>query len=765
MQRIHAGAPLGGYRLGAPRGVSAGGITAGAGSGQMNADVSARSGRRNAGARAGERGALVRLGAFAALGLYGVLRWATLLSHPPIWRLIGLLGLALVLAGAVAVLAARHRAAALLCCAGAVLAVFPLAGVPLAWVLHARIAVTANEVGYGLSALPGVLVPYLGEVEAIRIVIVLGAGVLLLDAAMLSGFAPKGRGDGLRAVAALPLVALAVVPCTLARPELPYLQGAVLFGLLIAFVWGQRIARDGLPAALALAGLAAVVALVAARALDPHRPWLDYRTLAGTGSSTAVDTFDWSQRYGPLRWPRSGREVLEVRARRPEYWKTEDLDVFDGRGWIAGGSEPTVPLQRADPGARARWTQTLRVTIRAMRSTDVIAAGLASRPAGVSGPVGPGSSPGTWRTGAPLAPGNTYLVRTYASHPTPVQLEALAPSQLAAAAREQPEQLQFYRSIPVGRAHYARALMLAHRLAGSASTPYAYVVSVEHYLAHGFSYDEQPPPSRYPLESFLFKHRRGYCQQFAGAMALLLRMGGVPARVAVGFTTGSYDQAGQRWLVSDIDAHAWVEAWFPRYGWVRFDPTPAGAPARGGLTGPALDSVGAQPGVPRARPARRPEATSTARLAPARAHKASAPAPALLVAALGVGALLAVLAFARTRRRGPGGVEPLLTELERALPRGGEAIEPGVTLAALEHRLRASPQAAAYVRTIRLARFGAGGELPSFAQRRALRRRLRLGRGPIGALRVWWALPPRIPRRAHVGLRPLARKSLRALLK
>src|SRR5207248_3228868 len=86
------------------------------------------------------------------------------------------------------------------------------------------------------------------------------------------------------------------------------------------------------------------------------------------------------------------------------------------------------------------------------------------------------------------------------------------------------------------------------------------------------------------LESFLFSARRGYCQQFAGAMALLLRMGGVPARVATGFATGNYDSSKHQYVVSDLDAHAWVEAYFPGYGWVRFDPTPAAAPARGGRT-------------------------------------------------------------------------------------------------------------------------------------------------------------------------------------
>ena len=66
--------------------------------------------------------------------------------------------------------------------------------------------------------------------------------------------------------------------------------------------------------------------------------------------------------------------------------------------------------------------------------------------------------------------------------------------------------------------------------------------------------------------------RAGYCQHYAGAMALMLRTLGIPARVAVGFTAGTW-KAGV-WTVTDQQAHAWVEAWFAGYGWLAFDPTP-----------------------------------------------------------------------------------------------------------------------------------------------------------------------------------------------
>jgi transglutaminase-like putative cysteine protease len=90
-----------------------------------------------------------------------------------------------------------------------------------------------------------------------------------------------------------------------------------------------------------------------------------------------------------------------------------------------------------------------------------------------------------------------------------------------------------------------------------------------------FSYDLSTAPGNGDdsLVEFLLEGRRGYCEQFASAMAVMLRTVGVPTRVAVGFTGGD-DDAGDARVVSTADAHAWVEAWFPGIGWTAFDPTP-----------------------------------------------------------------------------------------------------------------------------------------------------------------------------------------------
>ena len=99
----------------------------------------------------------------------------------------------------------------------------------------------------------------------------------------------------------------------------------------------------------------------------------------------------------------------------------------------------------------------------------------------------------------------------------------------------------------------------------------------------GFVYDEQPPKTDGPpLVSFATRTKAGYCQHYAGAMAVMLRLLGVPARVAVGFTSGMYEDG--RWVVTDHDAHAWVEVWFAGQGWIPFDPRqvvgPSVAPTR-----------------------------------------------------------------------------------------------------------------------------------------------------------------------------------------
>jgi transglutaminase-like putative cysteine protease len=118
---------------------------------------------------------------------------------------------------------------------------------------------------------------------------------------------------------------------------------------------------------------------------------------------------------------------------------------------------------------------------------------------------------------------------------------------------------------------------LAAQLTAGASTPYDRVRAVlDHFTdrANGFVYSLSTTPGTTgdDLADFL-RLKRGYCEQYAGAMAVLVRAAGVPARVVLGYTPGQQQPDGTRVITTD-DAHAWVEVWFAGLGWIPFDPTP-----------------------------------------------------------------------------------------------------------------------------------------------------------------------------------------------
>jgi hypothetical protein len=122
-----------------------------------------------------------------------------------------------------------------------------------------------------------------------------------------------------------------------------------------------------------------------------------------------------------------------------------------------------------------------------------------------------------------------------------------------------------------------RVIDLADQVTGRAGTPFDKAIALQDFFtgpSSGFQYSLQTAPGNGDdaLVEFLTQGKTGYCEQFAAAMAVMLRAVGVPARVAVGFTGGTPD--GDHRSISTSDAHAWVEAWFPGRGWLIFDPTP-----------------------------------------------------------------------------------------------------------------------------------------------------------------------------------------------
>lgn len=168
-------------------------------------------------------------------------------------------------------------------------------------------------------------------------------------------------------------------------------------------------------------------------------------------------------------------------------------------------------------------------------------------------------------------------------------------------------------SVPVAYNSLAR---LARQITSGASTAYDKAVKLQHWFtAPGnftYSLNASEPDSLAGLRYFLLHSRRGFCQQFAFAFAVLARLLGIPARVAVGYTSGT-PVGNNTWRVSTNDAHAWPELYFQDIGWLAWEPTPGGTgtgqatartpsytlPAVGGANGGnAAASGGASPAGP-----------------------------------------------------------------------------------------------------------------------------------------------------------------------
>ena len=756
---------------------------------------------------------VARLVGFAALALLGVLQWQRLVAGLSAGRAV--LWVAVAVAAALAVLWAstRPRWAASLTIAATFAGLFgayAASGLPLHLLKPRQWDDLVSGLWSGTEALGTVQLPYQAADPWPALTLQL-LGAMLCVLGGLLAFWPRERGRGHLFLALATLLVMVASPVVSIGGSNQVLLGVVLAALTVCFLWLERLPRRSW-IGIAVLALAVAGAVPLAAAADGDDPWFDYRAWAEEFGPGEPVGFDWDHSYGPINWPRDGSEVLRVDARRPSYWKVEDLGEFDGAVWRTS----ELSLRRDDaeddlaPDYRQRpqWTEQLRVTVRRLEGSEVVRAGTALRVADSSRPVHEGEQPGAFRAEGSFRSGDSYTVTAHIPRPSPAQLaeattgttgrhfESLritvplrgeaaadpgiprtpagaAPSEAvisfppfdAVSAGQRPiaDYLEAQRRGWGGRAlrasHYAETWALAKRLRAGADAPYDYVLAIDRYLQNGFTYSEIPaptPPDRAILDAFLTETKSGYCQHFSGTMALLLRMGGVPARVVTGFAPGGHSDRKDAWIVRDTDAHSWVEAWFDEFGWVTLDPTPPATPARSqiaALTAAPEESSGASGDAPTGGASRtggvRPDLLGTQQ-GPGGAGAASADdegglsawwlAPPLALTAIAGGWWLA---RRRWRSRPVGGrLDRLVAELEAALRRLGRPATAGMTLQQVEAGLRRTPQAAAYVRALRAGRYSPAATLPTPAQRRALRSALVRGRGPLARLRALWALPP-----------------------
>jgi transglutaminase-like putative cysteine protease len=407
--------------------------------------------------------------------------------------------------------------------------------------------------------------------------------------------------------AALVVLVGAGWPATLAGAGGGLARGvAILLAVLVVLggLTSRRVPLTAVPVAAVLAAAAFVVSSSSAVAKGELVGWQhwDFHTAAAAPVSVA---YVWDAQYEGLRFPAKPTTVLEIRAPRTGmYWRAALLDVFDDDRWEEGPLRSSDVLAPAAARNRAGWVRQV-VKVGGLVDTRLVGGGAPQAFDAGDAPVVQ-RAPGFVYLPSGLTRGLTYTVWSYAPQPTPRQLAETGP-RYPRALTEPGATLDVWPGVtapPFGapdRVRRLTALLDAHgeiaryvplekaalSVAKGAESPYAAAVSLESWFRSrgGFTYTSHPALfAEAPLVGFVVQTREGYCQYFAGAMALMLRYLGIPARVAVGFSSGTYDAKRGVWTVTDHDAHAWVEAWFPEYGWLPFDPTPsAGRPERGRL--------------------------------------------------------------------------------------------------------------------------------------------------------------------------------------
>jgi transglutaminase-like putative cysteine protease len=600
-------------------------------------------------------------------------------------------------------------------------------------------------------------------------------------------------------IAGLVLVAGAGWPSTLLSGGHEIARGTwILLALLLLLAGLGSKSLTGVRRALLPAAVVVIAAIAAssspALAKAEFLRWQKWDFY--TRPDTAVGVrYVWDSTYTGFRYPKKQTVVLKIKAPPTSlYWRATTLEGFNGIGWVEVVHPQVRPdvaaaLEPAAASNRRRWIKQ-EVTVKALRDQHYVAGSVpvAYDTRGVATTYGRGNIA---LVGSGLTRDQRYRAWSYGPSPTPAELARSRPTYPDAIAREGFLAVPGVEAVPAfgepnrrGRLAFllfrasAQYVFDAYRpleakaqqIAGDAKSPYAAVASLETWFraTGGFRYDQSPPRAinAPPLVDFVMRTKAGYCQHYAGAMAMMLRYLGVPARVAAGFTSGTYDAGKGEWTVTDHDAHTWVEVWFDGYGWLPFDPTPGrgslsatysvssprfdlssiakylGAAVTGGQDAADIKQNGdfGQRGVDRRSLSRTPDAPGNAGVGLTRGRAGGSLLKLLALVALALGAAIVLLkALRRGRRyliRDPRRIAGACrNELADYLVDQRVRLPVGATLEDVGAATRAelAVDASAFVRAAAAARYGPPAQSGRAARsarrelrglRRALRRRL-----------------------------------------
>ncbi len=290
--------------------------------------------------------------------------------------------------------------------------------------------------------------------------------------------------------------------------------------------------------------------------------------------------------------------VLRVRASRPNFWVGQTYDYWNGQSWLQAqnpasgphlarldfGSPFEIPLQSDQQAPLAVGAADIQTFYLAQSGPNLVFHAdnaqrvyIQSRSLFLTGD-------GTIVSTSSMGAGTVYTVVSDDISATPEQLrQATLPqpgSPLPHSATLSNSDRERYLQLPHA---YPRVAGLARQITGRIGAagdpdPHTYdkVEALESWMSTHVRYTTDIPPlapGADAVTSFLFGSRQGFCEQISTATVVMLRSLGIPARETVGYVPGSYNPITDLYDVQAKDAHAWVQVWFPGYGWQNFDPT------------------------------------------------------------------------------------------------------------------------------------------------------------------------------------------------
>jgi transglutaminase-like putative cysteine protease len=316
---------------------------------------------------------------------------------------------------------------------------------------------------------------------------------------------------------------------------------------------------------------------------------------------------------------------MRVRATRPAFWVGQTYDTWDGQSWkqstnptggpalqkLTSGSPFEIPMASDQQAGLSPGTTDIQTFYLAQSGPNLVFHADNAQRVYIQSQHLLVTNDGTIVSGTSMGSGTVYTVVSADSTATASQLTAATAPGSGGTPPDAltPEQQKRYLQLAQPD---DRVAALAQQITAGIDSPpggdphtEAKVSAIETWMSSNIHYSTDIPPlaaNQNAVDAFLFGSRVGFCEQISTATVVMLRSLGIPAREAVGYVPGSYNPITDLYQVQAKDAHAWVQVWFPGYGWQNFDPTanvPLANPSPGSIIAAGTTHVlGQLPWIP-----------------------------------------------------------------------------------------------------------------------------------------------------------------------